>query len=510
LKRNSAVPRFYAFILMLAVTINFFPLVHADAASQDYWKLYTTKSPYSGTVRSAPDSATYANWNASNNAAHVDYFSTNDGLIISEDFTWGQFPDILTPGMKLPYNATATRSFKANDSFTEGSIGITMDCSGMTPGFVTGDLVRMVSSLQSPDGKASGEVDVPNFGYAGSSETGTFSIYVTLMNAAGVICYEYIYKWQGDGAPSATPEASAPAEPSSGVTGDTAALGTPQEQVDNAPSAAPVDNSQRVDTGARFSSISGVVDIIAPDGSVRSAKLGSILYADDIISTGEDSNAILGFSDMSTFLLKDESAIVLNPPAVRENKLKLVAGKLWIGVKQMYKDGEVKVESAQAVAGIKGTILVCEENNGVSTLKVIEGKVQFTSKADGKSVMVSGGEMVTADKNGLSGITKINSVAETMKWSKYSSTPMKALLARSHVIWYAAGAIILIIAILTLVLISKSRRRWKQAPAGVQPGRNKPYDSGNNRANTARCRNCGAEAKANAAFCEKCGTKLQQ
>jgi hypothetical protein len=62
----------------------------------------------------------------------------------------------------------------------------------------------------------------------------------------------------------------------------------------------------------------------------------------------------------------------------------------------MVKDGSMEIEMSQGVAGIKGTIFVCEEDGQTSTLKVIEGSVVFTDRATGEQTTVAGGEMISA------------------------------------------------------------------------------------------------------------------
>ena len=157
------------------------------------------------------------------------------------------------------------------------------------------------------------------------------------------------------------------------------------------------------DCGARFSSLSGQVEIRHdndPNGWFF-AKMDTILYVGDHIKTSEDSNAIIGFADMSTFHLKPESEIVVTSPPDKDSKLKLVLGNIWVNVKKMMKNGCMEIDMSQAVAGIKGTTFVCEETGSSSILKVIDGTVTFTSKTNGEETLVHAGEMVTATEEGL-------------------------------------------------------------------------------------------------------------
>jgi hypothetical protein len=170
-----------------------------------------------------------------------------------------------------------------------------------------------------------------------------------------------------------------------------------------------------IDSGARFAGLTGQVDIVF-NGKRRPAKMGDVIPVSAVIVTEEDSSAIISFIDMSTFVVKPETNIIVSAPPEKDSKLKLVAGKIWANVKKMAKDGTMEVEMNQAVAGIKGTTFVCEEKDGKSVLKVIEGVVDFKSKAKEEAVKVNAGEMVEATTNGLSEIAKFDIAEESESW----------------------------------------------------------------------------------------------
>ena len=140
------------------------------------------------------------------------------------------------------------------------------------------------------------------------------------------------------------------------------------------------------------------------------------LLVDDHISTGQDSSAVLLFQDMTTFQIKPDTELIVKSPPAQETKLGLVSGHLWINFKKMLTNGTMEVEMGQAVSGIKGTTVVLEQTNGVSSLKVIEGVAVFTSKETGASVDVQAGEKVSADFNGLSKVEKIDVAKESADW----------------------------------------------------------------------------------------------
>lgn len=82
----------------------------------------------------------------------------------------------------------------------------------------------------------------------------------------------------------------------------------------------------------------------------------------------------------------------------------------------MMKDGSMIQEMSQAAASIKGTTLILNETGTESTVKVIEGTVEFKLLDSSKSVLVYKGESVTASKNGLSGKTIFNPMEELKSW----------------------------------------------------------------------------------------------
>lgn len=102
----------------------------------------------------------------------------------------------------------------------------------------------------------------------------------------------------------------------------------------------------------------------------------------------------------------------------------------------------MEIEMGQAVAGIRGTTFVLEEDPKArtSTLKVIEGTVNFTSKADGKSVLVNAGEMSTATLKGAGPVGKFDVESERAKISG-SSWVLPAVLGLALVLG-GAGAFI--------------------------------------------------------------------
>lgn len=97
---------------------------------------------------------------------------------------------------------------------------------------------------------------------------------------------------------------------------------------------------------------------------------GMELYHNDRVKTLTRSGCIISFADMTTFVMKEDTTIVLDIANEKVSKLGLLGGIVWTNFKNLVEDGSLEIEMSQAVAGIKGTTFICEEIDGVSTVKV--------------------------------------------------------------------------------------------------------------------------------------------
>ncbi len=225
------------------------------------------------------------------------------------------------------------------------------------------------------------------------------------------------------------------------------------------------------DSGARFSSLNGQVET-RPESCEKCwklAKLETMLRRGDHIRTQEDSSAVIGFADLSTFVVKPETEVVVRTAAPNESKLKLVIGNIWANIKHMAKDGSMEIEMNQAVTSIKGTTFVLSETGGTSTLQVIEGSVEFTSTAMKQKATVNGGFSVAATKNGLGEVKPIDVKAVTAEWdavrakAETGKPPTGGRGQAASAAWYlsapvlgaAAGAIL--VAVAGVVWLSRRR-----------------------------------------------------
>jgi ferric-dicitrate binding protein FerR (iron transport regulator) len=191
------------------------------------------------------------------------------------------------------------------------------------------------------------------------------------------------------------------------------------------------------------------------------AKMDTQLCVGDHVRTSEDSSAIIGFSDLSTFVLKPESEIVVTLPPASDSKLQLLFGNIWVNVKKIANNGTMEVDMSQAVTGIKGTTFVLSETGTTSTLKVIEGTVSFTAKATGQSVEVSTGQTVQADATGLSPVTSFDVNAESADWAKLGAGTATGADSALPVALLAglAGLACLVVLLFAGIFIVARRRR---------------------------------------------------
>lgn len=174
------------------------------------------------------------------------------------------------------------------------------------------------------------------------------------------------------------------------------------------------------DAGVVFSDLSGQVEVRPGDDEEawEFAKIDRKLYTDDHVKTGLDSSAILSFADMSTFVMKPSSEIILSSPTKKESKIKLAAGNIWVNVKKMVQDGTMEIEMSQAVAGIKGTNITCQTNpeGTEDRIAVLRGIAEVLIRETQERVSVTEGEELIVKAGGKSEKTAIDVEKEKDKW----------------------------------------------------------------------------------------------
>ena len=152
------------------------------------------------------------------------------------------------------------------------------------------------------------------------------------------------------------------------------------------------------DTKIRFNDLYGEVSYrceFKGDYSYEYATIDAILYEDTRIKTEEESGAILGLEDMSTYVIKPESILLIHTEEDGVSKIEFIAGTLWGLVKKMREGKSIKCEMSECVAGILGTIFALEESSQGSKVWVFAGKVEVTNKKTGKKTTLNAGQNIT-------------------------------------------------------------------------------------------------------------------
>ena len=157
-----------------------------------------------------------------------------------------------------------------------------------------------------------------------------------------------------------------------------------------------------VDSKIRFNDFYGEVKYrcsLEEDDAFEFADLDAVLYENDLIQTEEESGAILGLEDMSTYVLKPESKLIIcdtydsRPAIVR--KLEMLGGSMLTNIKKMAEGKSFEVEMSQCICGGEGTIFAVQETGKESRVWLLVGKASVKNKKTGKKTVLQPGQMVT-------------------------------------------------------------------------------------------------------------------
>ncbi|HOI89442.1 MAG TPA: FecR domain-containing protein [Candidatus Rifleibacterium sp.] len=177
------------------------------------------------------------------------------------------------------------------------------------------------------------------------------------------------------------------------------------------------------DSGIKFSDLHGEVTV-RPDDNEEGwelAELSSKLNVLDHVKTEQDSGAILSMQDMTTFVVKPESEIILTVPSGQDSKVTLVAGNIWVNVKKMVTNGTMEVEMSQAVAGIKGTNITCSTSRDEDRIQVLRGIAEVLIRETQERMTVAEGEELVIKAGGKAEKVEIDVSAEQKKWDEQTS-----------------------------------------------------------------------------------------
>ena len=154
----------------------------------------------------------------------------------------------------------------------------------------------------------------------------------------------------------------------------------------------------KIDSHIRFNDFYGEVKIRPDcweDDSYELVDLDTEIYECDRIKTEEESGAILGLEDMSTYVIKPESILIIHTQEEKVSRIKMIMGCIWGNIKKMMDGKTLDSEMSECVAGILGTIFALEESSQGSKVWVFAGKVEVTNKKTGKKTTLNAGQNIT-------------------------------------------------------------------------------------------------------------------
>lgn len=193
---------------------------------------------------------------------------------------------------------------------------------------------------------------------------------------------------------------------------------------------------QQILSGVGFNDLWGEVMVWDDDdwGDAWHAELHGKIYVHSVIVTGPRSGAILSLRDGTTFVMGPNSMVTVSDERDENGRLGILVGHVMTNVKQMLQDGSMDIEMSVAMAGARGTIFVVEETGEASTLKVLEGTVEFKTIRD-ETYILESGQMITATKDATSSVGGFSIAEELKNWpEKIEEETRVALLEKGIVV----------------------------------------------------------------------------
>jgi len=153
-----------------------------------------------------------------------------------------------------------------------------------------------------------------------------------------------------------------------------------------------------IDSKIRFNDWYGQV-MIRPDcdddDAYEFVDFDTVIYEDDRIKTEEESCAILGLEDMSTYVIKPNSILIIHTEDPNVPKWKILVGSMLTNIKKMAEGKSLEVEMSQCVCGGQGTIFAVQETGKESRVWLLIGKASVKNKKTGKKTVLKEGQKVT-------------------------------------------------------------------------------------------------------------------
>jgi len=243
-----------------------------------------------------------------------------------------------------------------------------------------------------------------------------------------------------------------------------------------------------------------------------------VLYGNDHIRTGTSSSAILTFRDKYILAAKAKTEFIINSLESKAGQLKLMNGIIMANVKNVNNDETLEINMNYAVVKLNVGTVILEASDEGAVLKVIDGTINSTSKANGTSVEVGNGQFVRANSQGVGTPAQTDLTLEKLEWSHFktiatqnpviqiqkTAPPTEEIKSDPLVIpisWYVIAAICVLILGFGIALIFRMKKSRAGSPAARPAGirQNPPSPA------IKTCRNCGTPLPEQTKFCSKCG-----
>lgn len=309
------------------------------------------------------------------------------------------------------------------------------------------------------------------------------------------------------------------------------------------------------DSKIRFNDMYGEVNYRCEsdeDDGYEYAEFDTHIYEETRIRTKDESGAILGLEDMSTFVIKPNSIIVIRSEEDKTTKFDMLIGCIWGNIQKMREGKTWGFEMSQCVAGIKGTVFALEETGTESRAWLFTSKMDVTSKKTGETISLEPGQMARVGTDGIIHVEEfdIMEAAEDFdipltEIGGWYITHKPGFIVAAIVIGLLILAFPIIIIILIVLAVKKKKNGCKTtgnnigniatsvppipvtSPATAQvlppvppapvasPAPPPPPVSSKvapppppSSANTIICSQCGTENEADANFCTQCGHRF--
>ena len=167
----------------------------------------------------------------------------------------------------------------------------------------------------------------------------------------------------------------------------------------------PVQAKDKIDSKIRFNDFYGEVKIrpnAEADDSYEFVDIDTIIYEDDRIKTEEDSGAILGLGDMSTYVIKPETTLIIHTEENNVSKIEMLNGCIWGNIKKMSEGKSINIEMSQCVAGILGSTVKFSTENGKDEITCTKGSCDIYDLIRKEVIAkITAGQQAIVDGNGV-------------------------------------------------------------------------------------------------------------